>query len=108
METILKLSFDDSSHKYLIKVSNKEIQVVPSIQRIYNSNECSAICAGKAMVEHIYNSKRINVNIQEVDIHEAFIESMRRNPVFRVLNQESDTAKRLNIKPWHHCFSYGA
>jgi hypothetical protein len=106
MENIIKITTENGDILFLTKVNNRSIKVMPAISRLFSSNECSAICAGEAMAKHIYETNGERITIEEINMHEAFNYSMKRNPVFKVIDN-SETAIRTGIKPWHHCFAIG-
>lgn len=108
MESILKITFVDGTVKFVTSVSNKRVGISLNIGKVFNSKECSAITAGKGMVDHILASRGLTgYKIEEVNVFQAFRQSMERNPVFRIVNENGHTAQHTGIKPWHHCLAYG-
>lgn len=107
MENILKVKFSNGNIRYIIKIGINSIVMIPSIYRLYSSNECSAICAGYSMAKHVFKFNGEEPEIEEINVYEAFRESIRISPIIRITNEFSETAKRTGFKPWHHVIILG-
>lgn len=107
METILKINYSNGESTYVTKVQNKSFSQTVALRTFFTANECSAITSGYSMVKHILDSTGQEATIEEIDQHLAFIESMRKNPLVRVIDENSETSKRTGLKPWHHVNIYG-
>lgn len=100
---VLVIKEDGKLNEYVTKVVRNGYTSTIALNAFKKKSECNVILAGKSNVEHVLkHSGRPNAIVEVMPQHIAFQESMKVSPICRCF-EESDTAKKTGIKPWHHC-----